>query len=333
MNLRHLRLAARFARHRFNELHPYEVQAVLLNACNLDCLYCNCPSIKTQILTTAQWRTIVRRLGKLGTLRLKWQGGEPTLRNDFDELCAEVKHAGILCAVVTNGLLIADNPALLNHVDEVVLSLDSLRPEPNDAVRGAGVNARVLKAIDVSLSRGKATFINMVVSRDSWDDLEPMMQFCEERGIGLNAQPIVQGRAVYSERAVPFMLENAQVRELYRRLAAWRRAGRPLMFAAATYEKAAAWDDYGVLARRSEGTSSCPMGSFYVHVEANGDVFPCVQQGADFTPKNFVRDGVDEALRHARFHNCGDCFSAYLNERKAIFGLRPHAVMEFLRRP
>jgi MoaA/NifB/PqqE/SkfB family radical SAM enzyme len=43
-------------------------------------------------------------LGALGTLRIKFQGGEPTLRKDFRQLCATAQQSGIRTAVVTNGL-------------------------------------------------------------------------------------------------------------------------------------------------------------------------------------------------------------------------------------
>jgi MoaA/NifB/PqqE/SkfB family radical SAM enzyme len=329
-----LRFAARFLRHRFNDLHPYEVQAVLLNACNLRCVYCSSPELQTALLSTEQWIGTIRRLGALGTLRLKWQGGEPTIRKDFDTLCAAVQEAGILCAVVTNGTQIAERPALLDHVDEVVFSLDSVTPALTDAVRGAGVHAAVMRAIDVAggVRRPPRLFINMVVLRGNYDEMDPMLRFCEQRGIGLNIQPAAFGLPFYNDGAKPLALESEQTRAMYRQLAAWKRAGRPLMFAASSYESAAAWLDYGTLTRRSPGESSCAMGRFYVHIEANGDIHPCIQHGADFTPKNIARDGLDAALSHTRSHNCGDCFSAYMNERKALFSLQPRAVLEYLRR-
>ena len=119
---------------------------------------------------------------------------------------------------------------------------------------------------------------------------------------------------------------------MFRDLAAYKRQGGPLMFAAATYENAAAWSDFRVLATPSEGRSSCVMGRVYVHIEANGDVHPCVQATATFAPRNLIADGFEAAFRHAQHHECGDCYSAYLNERKALFGLRPTAVVEYLRR-
>ena len=49
-------------------------------------------------------------------------------------------------------------------------------------------------------------------------------------------------------------------------------------------------------------------------------------------PKNVIRDGLEPALRHVRHHDCGDCWSTYLHERKLAFGLRPHALLEVIRR-
>ncbi|MEO8601172.1 MAG: radical SAM protein [bacterium] len=329
-----MRMAARFLRHRFNALHPYEVQAVLLNACNLHCAYCSCPELKTALLSTAQWIAVVQRLGELGTLRIKWQGGEPTLRKDFDTLCAAAQQAGILCAVVTNGTQIAQTPSLIEHVDEVVFSLDSFTPAHTEAVRGPGVHAAVMRAIEVARAarRPPRLFINMVVLRTNLDEMEPLLNFCEQQGIGLNIQPAVFGLPYYDDGAKPQALDQAETRAMYRQLAAWKRAGRGLMFAAHIYERSSLWDDYATLSRRSPGQSDCAMGRFYVHIEANGDVHPCVQHGATFTPRNIIRDGIDAALLHTQRHDCGDCFGAYLNERKDLFTLQPRAVLEYLRR-
>lgn len=48
-----------------------------------------------------------------------------------------------------------------------------------------------------------------------------------------------------------------------------------------------------------------------VHIEANGDVAPCVLHESPFTPKNLIRDGFEAALQHVQHHSCGDCFLPY----------------------
>jgi MoaA/NifB/PqqE/SkfB family radical SAM enzyme len=329
---RHMRFAARFAAHRFRALHPFEVQAAVLNACNLRCVYCRCPDEKIDLMDTEQWTAAIRGLGELGTMRIKYQGGEPTLRHDFPTLCAAAQAAGIATAVVTNGLQFAAQPELLDRLDEVVFSLDSPTPAHTDRMRGDGVHARAVEGIELARARGLRVFINMVVTAQSIDQIEPMLEFCEARGIGLNAQPVVFGRKYYNDAARPYALSNDQVRAMHRQLVAWKRAGRPLMFAASTYENVLDWPDYGELSRRSTNGSACMAGRYYVHIEPNGDVHPCGQHAADFRPKNIVRDGLEAALTHVQRHDCRDCFSAYLNERKALFAMRPMALWEMARR-
>jgi MoaA/NifB/PqqE/SkfB family radical SAM enzyme len=332
LTTRHLRMAGRFAAHRWRALHPFEVQAAVLNACNLRCVYCRCPDEKTDLMDTAQWTAAIRGLAAVGTMRIKYQGGEPTLRQDFRALCAASQAAGIVTAVITNGLQFAAKPELLDHLDEIVFSLDSTTPAHTDRMRGAGVHARTVEGIEIARARGIRLFINMVVTGQTVDEIEAMLDFCEARGIGLNAQPVVFGRKYYDDAARPFALSDAQVRAMHRRLAEWKRQGRALMFAASTYENVLDWSDYGEISERSADGSSCMAGRFYIHIEPNGDVHPCVQHTADFQPKNIVRDGLESALFHAQRHDCRDCFSAYLNERKALFGLRPRALLELARR-
>ena len=172
----------------------------------------------------------------------------------------------------------------------------------------------------------------MVVHRENWPELEPMLDFCEARGVGLHAQPIVFGREAFDDGARDLALTDEQMRDMHTRLAEWKRQGRGLMFSALTYQKVAVWPDYEIPSTRSQGVSKCMAGKYYIHIEPNGDVWPCGQHGESFTPKNLIRDGLAEALQHVKQHNCGDCFIAYLNERKALFALRPTALFEVVRR-
>src|SRR6185295_1128176 len=147
LRTRHLKMAGHYLRHRFSELHPFEVQALLINACNLKCSYCRCPEIKMALLSTEQWIETLRGLAQLGTMRVKFQGGEPTLRNDFKALCAESRRLGILTAVVTNGIRLVEQPDLLDELDEVVVSVDGPVAEIHDRQRGPGTHEIALEAL------------------------------------------------------------------------------------------------------------------------------------------------------------------------------------------
>jgi len=329
---RHLRLAGRVLAHRFRELHPYDVEINLLNACNLRCVYCTCPDIKITLLNTEQWCAIIRQLGDVGALRIRFQGGEPTVRTDFGRLCAAVHDAGAVCGVTTNGLMIAAHPELLEHVDDVVISLDAVTPAVHDRLRGAGTHAKVVRAIDVARARGVRTYVTMVVTSENLDEIEPLLEFCEARGVVMHAQPVLFGRRYFDDTARHLALTGAQQRAVHAQLAAWKRQGRALVFTASTYAGVAEWPDHDVVSIRADGASRCVAGRYHIHIEANGDVHPCFQHTATLTPMNIVTDGFEAALRHVQHHDCGDCYTACLVERKAVFGLRPDALLETLRR-
>jgi MoaA/NifB/PqqE/SkfB family radical SAM enzyme len=219
-------------------------------------------------------------------------------------------------------------------LDELIVSLDGPTAETNDRLRGAGSWKLAVAAVDLACARGLKTFINMVLTQENVRDLEDMLAFCRARGIQLHAQPIMLMGRFYEPGARSYALDDGQIKEVHQRLARWKQEGQPLMFSAMTYSNVAEWQDYSTLAVRSRGESTCMAGRYYyyIHIDSNGDIHPCVSHAASFTPKNIVRDGLTAALRHVQHHNCGNCWIAYLNERKLAFGLHPRALLEIARR-
>jgi MoaA/NifB/PqqE/SkfB family radical SAM enzyme len=325
-------MACRYVAHRFQKLHPVDVEAALLNQCNLHCLYCHYPDRLKPQLSAGQWKDIIRGFAALGTLRFKFHGGEPTLRPDFRELTAEVKKRGMIVAATTNGTIIASRPGLLDHLDEVIISLDSPHPETNDRIRGQGSYEGAVRTIGLALERGVRTFVNMVLTKINLPHLEDMLDFCEARGVKMNAQPIAFGGMYYVENAQALELEPDEIRDVHRRLILWKNQGRGLFFSKRAYQKVINWPDYRQLSIKSVGPSACVAGRDYIRIESSGDVLPCCQYDADFAPKNIIRHGLRESLAHVQTHNCGDCWLAYYNERAALFTLHPGAIWEAIRR-
>ena len=93
--------------------------------CNLRCLYCSSPYMKTPELTTGQWCAIVRELAGLGCRRVTILGGEPLLRRDVGDIIQAVKDHGMRCVLTSNGLLVARRLEALKPLDTLVLSLDA----------------------------------------------------------------------------------------------------------------------------------------------------------------------------------------------------------------
>jgi MoaA/NifB/PqqE/SkfB family radical SAM enzyme len=244
-----------------------------------------------------------------------------------------VQKAGVISSVTTNGQIFEQNPDLLDFLDEIVFSLDALDAVKNDQQRGAGVHAKILKSIDLALERGIDVYINMVVTRNTFDQIEPLLEFCEQKGIGFHAQPVQTDWSYADPLVTSLTLADEEIREMHYRMARWKRAGRSLMFSAETYERTARWPDFTQFKSYDNSKrSNCMAGRYYVHIEPNGDVYPCAMNAKMGKYKNIVQDGLKAALTRAQHHHCQDCGMAYLNERKALFSLKPFAIRQMLAR-
>lgn len=76
--------------------------------CNLDCIHCYCKGGegKGNELTTQQWKDIFDQIHEEGCLWLTFTGGEPLLRDDFQELYAYALKKGFLVTVFTSGTIL-----------------------------------------------------------------------------------------------------------------------------------------------------------------------------------------------------------------------------------
>jgi MoaA/NifB/PqqE/SkfB family radical SAM enzyme len=288
-------------------------------------------------MTTDQWFTIIEQLSGIGTIRIKFQGGEPTLRPDFRLLCEKAKKSGLITAAVSHGMSISQQPDLLEFLDELVVSLDSPDQRTNDCLRGPGAYRGAVVAIEQALKRNLKTYVNMILTRENVGDLEAMLTFCESRGVRMHAQPAMFAqRSVYGryfdDEMQDIALTDEQIRSAHIRLAQWKRAGRQLIFSTYAYQKAAGWSEYTTATIQGENRSSCMAGKYYIHIEPNGDIFPCGLNEAAFSPLNVLQAGLEAAIMHAREHNCRDCWMVYMNERKQVFGLKPQALWEIITR-
>lgn len=87
----------------------------LTSRCTLNCKMCyihrscfDCETIKYE-KDTNWWISLAEQVKSSGVLTLLLTGGEPTLRDDFDEIYTFCHSSGLLTSVNTNGTLLTDN--------------------------------------------------------------------------------------------------------------------------------------------------------------------------------------------------------------------------------
>lgn len=325
-----LRIGARIAAARLTgAARPFFVQYSLLNGCNARCAYCNCPNREDPQLTTAQHVAVLREFARLGALRVKFLGGEPLLREDVGTLVDETRRLGMRAAMVTNGFLVPQRFDIVRRLDELVISLDGSEAT-HDRQRGRGSWKRVMAAIELCAEAKLDFFLSAVVTRESAGDVDWLLDLARRLGVMINFQIPQFNSVMYGEAAQSWMPAPDEIRAVLARIAAAKEAGAPVLFSSRSYRHTLGWPDYGVeRVERPGEVSPCTAGRYFLQVEPNGDVYPCVLHIGRFTPKNAVRDGVEAAWRHAQRHSCFDCYNTWLNENRAIFALSPAILANF----
>lgn len=181
-------------------LEPFVAAWFCTYRCNLSCSYC--------ILAEKGWtRGGVPELGTeqsrelLAVIRgacpnLYLSGGEPLVREDLLPLlehARELDFASI--SMVTNMSLLHRNPTVLDHVDNLVVSLDMLDEQACARVLGSGtgtvrrIRANVEHAASLQASKGFRMAANFVITRDSLSHARDVLAFCRHHGIRLTVGP------------------------------------------------------------------------------------------------------------------------------------------------
>ena len=308
---------------------PFFVQYSLLNACDARCGYCNCPARENPLLDTRQHIGLLREWARLGAVRIKFLGGEPLLRADIGELVEETRRLGMRAAMVTNGLRLPDRIDVVRRLSEVVISIDG-NEDAHDAQRGKGTWARVMRAIETCAAHRLDFFLSAVVTRRSMDQVDWLLATAKRLGVMVNFQIPQINAEMYGPGVREWMPTPDEIRSLLARIVAAKEAGAPVLFSSQSYRHTIEWQDYAVERDVRDGQASpCTAGTYFLQQEPNGDIYPCVLQIGSFQPKNALRDGVEQAWRHAQSHSCFSCYNTWLNENRAIFDLSPAVLGNF----
>jgi MoaA/NifB/PqqE/SkfB family radical SAM enzyme len=308
---------------------PFFVQYSLLNACNARCVYCNSPNRPDDPMSRPEHLETLRDFARLGAVRVKFLGGEPLLSPDIDFLVNEVRRLGMRAAMVTNGFLIPEKIATVRKLSEIVISIDG-GPEAHDRQRGAGTWKRTMAGIEACAREGLDFFLSAVVTRESASEIPWLLETARRLRVMVNFQIPQFNPEMYGPAAKASLPEPPEIRRIVARIIAAKEAGAPVLFTARSYRKTLDWPDFGLERVERPGEQSpCTAGRYFLQVEPNGDVYPCVLHVGKFSPKNVRRDGVEEAWLHAGRHSCFSCYNTWLNENRAVFDLHPSVLGNF----
>ena len=85
----------------------------LLERCNNNCIHCyinlpqNDPVAKEKEISAEEIKSILKEAASLGCRLIRFSGGEPFLREDFEELYLFARRLGLVVVIMTNATLIS----------------------------------------------------------------------------------------------------------------------------------------------------------------------------------------------------------------------------------
>jgi MoaA/NifB/PqqE/SkfB family radical SAM enzyme len=206
------------------------------NACNFRCSYCDdgkghmYPNIKSATMKTDEVKQVLG-LAREKVSLLYITGGEPLVRKDLTEIARWAKQDAKFSyiGITTNGVLLHRQEGLLDHVDALVISLDSMDDARYDAILNVGPGAA--RAIKDSLrryamlrSRHKYSLtVSCVIMPGLLDHARDVMRFCFDHDIHFAAMP--QSIGPYPH---PDLRDNDGYRALIDDIVAAKRQGYPV---------------------------------------------------------------------------------------------------------
>jgi cyclic pyranopterin phosphate synthase len=163
----------------------------LTDACNLRCVYCMPEQMtfrpRDELLSDAELRRLITIFGRTGFRKIRFTGGEPTLRPALVDL---VRHATLTPGIdstglTTNGVLLAGLAAPLRAAGlrSVNLSLDTLDADKFRRITRWGNLPEVLAGLNAAAAAGLHIKLNAVVSRgtNDRDDVVALARFTLEQ--------------------------------------------------------------------------------------------------------------------------------------------------------
>ena len=183
---------------------PLDASIDLTYRCNNRCVhcYCNLPehdvAAKRNELTTEEVKKLFACLASLGTLWLLITGGEPLLREDFEEIYMYAKKKGFLITFFTNGTLIDDKTVeLLSKYPPFVveISLYGATKETYEKVtRVKGSYDRCMKGITKIVNAGVKLKLKSMALTLNLHEIEAMDSMAREMGCEFRFDPMLNRR-------------------------------------------------------------------------------------------------------------------------------------------
>ncbi len=170
---------------------PLGMLAELTHRCPLQCPYCSNPLRLLKAadeLDTQTWLSAFSQAADLGVLQVHLSGGEPTVRQDLEELVKLLSSRSVYTNLITSGVTLTRDrfkELAACGLDHVQLSLQSLEPETADKISNyRGSLAKKLEFARWVREEGLPLTINAPTHRHNIKETPALIELAVELGAG-----------------------------------------------------------------------------------------------------------------------------------------------------
>ena len=174
---------------------PVNVSLELTARCNFNCKMCyvheeDCSGNKPYELTASQWIEVAEQAKNAGALFVLITGGEPLIREDFNEIYEAMAKMGFVLSLNSNLSLLTERTLeVLERFppNRVNVSLYGACNETYASLCGVPAFEKVAGNIQKLLQRGIPVKVNSSITPYNIGDAENIMRFCDDNGLHLKA--------------------------------------------------------------------------------------------------------------------------------------------------
>jgi radical SAM protein with 4Fe4S-binding SPASM domain len=334
---------------------PFQVVWNVTRACNLKCKHCyeNAGRKGLDELSTKEALKTIDNLADAGIVFLAFSGGEPTVRPDILTLIRRATKRGMYVAVATNGISFS-NPERVRLFKNagmkfVQVSIDGANAKTHDEFRGVpGAFEKTILGIKNCVAEDLFVEVSTTVTHHNIGEIRDVIRLCEDLKVRwlmfYNLVPVGRGTELIDMDLTPdereYLLETL-----------WERIKNPPKTSLEVLTTAPQLGRFAYDANAQDSSQDevvspthfsnarlpaqmrgltefiggCGAGRFYVAIEPNGDIYPCV-----FFPHieamrvgNIVTDDFETVWTHSPLLNrlrnkdllkdeCGSCEKRYV---------------------
>ncbi len=263
--------------------------------CNLRCAHCYLPAgdAAEDELTTEEIKDLMKSAKELGAKSVSIGGGEPLMRPDYIDIIKYALSLDLLVALGTNGTLIDDEIAetLSKLPIKIQISLDGVRKETHDRIRGNGSFESAVRGLDnlIEKGMGKDIVIAFTPTRINVEDVPELIEFALGKGI-----PVIQFPPLASSGRAKARWDELRLSD-DKRLWFWDFISKRSKELKGKLDLLA--ECFSLDINNPGNPYRCSIGS-QLRIAPNGDIYPCqcFHFGSEYCIGNVKKQSLEEIV-------------------------------------